>query len=118
MSVQISGASSAHQFNSEVYNVVVVVVDDDDDYDDDDNDNYDDDCLNSLLKKLCHSSLSRAAFFQFLTPSVFISRCTPCCHHSFGLPVLLTPPDFVLNIFLRVLSLFIHTTCPAHASVM
>jgi hypothetical protein len=50
MSVQISGASSAHQFNSEVYNVVVVV---DDDYDDDDDDDYDDDCLNSLLKKLC-----------------------------------------------------------------
>jgi hypothetical protein len=71
-----------------------------------------------LHKKLCpFVSLSRAAVFQFLTPSVFVSSFTPSSHRSFGLPTVLTLSSFVLNTFLRVLSLFIRTTCPAHGNL-
>jgi hypothetical protein len=47
----------------------------------------------AFLRSRVHSSLSRAAFFQFWTSSVFISWLTPFSHRSFGL----TPSGLVLN---------------------
>jgi hypothetical protein len=60
----------------------------------------------------------KATFFQFLTTNILISCSTPSSHRNFGLPTLLAPSYLVLNIFLRVLSMFICTKCPAHASLL
>ena len=70
----------------------------------------------AFLRSFAHSSLLRATFFQFLTPNILMSWSTPSSHRSFGLPALLTPSGLVLNIFLIVLSSFVCTKCPAHAS--
>ena len=67
----------------------------------------------AFLRNFGHSSLLRANFFQFLTPSILISWSTSSSHRNFGLTTLLTPSGMVLNIFLRVLSLFIRSKCPA-----
>jgi len=72
----------------------------------------------AFLRNFAHSSLSRAAFFQLLTPNTRVSWTTPSSHHNFGLPTLLVPSGLVLNIFLRVLSLLIRIRCPAHASLL
>ena len=52
----------------------------------------------AFVRSCVHSTVSRAAFFQFSTPQ--------CCHilapssrRSFGLPTLLTPSGLVLSIF-------------------
>ena len=72
----------------------------------------------AILKSFAHSSLLRATSFQFLTPNILVSWSTPSSHRNFGHPTLLSPSGLVLNIFLRVLSLFIRTKCPAHASLL
>ena len=72
----------------------------------------------AFLRSFAHSSLLRANFFQFLTPNILISWSKPSSYRSFGLPALLAPFGLVLNISLRVLSLFIRTKCPAHASLL
>ena len=72
----------------------------------------------AFLRSFAHSPLSRAAFFQFLTPSIRVSWSTPFSHRNFGLPTLLVPSGWVLNIFLRVFSLLIRIRCPAHPSLL
>ena len=72
----------------------------------------------AFLRSCAHSSLLRATFFQFLTPDILISWSTLSSYRNFGLPTLHALSSLVLNIFLIVLSLFIHTKCPAHASLL
>ena len=43
----------------------------------------------AFLWSFAHSSLLRATFFQFLTPSILISWWTPSSHRNFGLPTLI-----------------------------
>ena len=59
----------------------------------------------AFLRSFAHSSLLRATFFHFLTPSILIFWSTPSSHRNFGLPAFLAPSSLVLNIFLSVLSL-------------
>ena len=71
----------------------------------------------AFLRSFAHSYLSRATFFQFLTSNILIHWWTPSSHRNFGLPTLLTPSGFVLNILFTVLSLFIRIKCPARANL-
>jgi len=62
--------------------------------------------------------LSRTADSQFLQPSFLASSSTPTFLLDFGRPCPHWPPGFVHNIFLGNLFSSIHTTWPAHLSLL
>ena len=71
----------------------------------------------AFLRSLTHSSLLRATFFQFLTPSTLISWSTPSSHRNFGLPTLLAPSGFGVE-YLFKHSVVVHThqvPCPCQS---
>ena len=65
----------------------------------------------AFLRSFAHSSLSRANFFQFLTPNILMFWSTPSTHRNFSLPSFLAPSGLVLNILV-----YTHqVTCPCQS---
>jgi len=70
------------------------------------------------LRSRLQLPLSLALLFQFLTPSLSASLITPSIHLRSGLPTCLLPSGLSKAIFLHGRLSCIHTTCPAHLSLV